>query len=86
MTVFARHGADPSIGRKLAEMLGDAGLADVTAKARAPVYPAGHPRRTVRPDMLRSMRRACCSWSPGDVTLTNGDLGGHGRPASVSRS
>jgi hypothetical protein len=34
-----------------------AGLADVQVEARAPVYPPGHSRRTIRADLIRSMRR-----------------------------
>lgn len=53
---FARNGADPFIGRRLPELFRQAGLADVTVEARAPVYPAGHSRRTIRADLVRAMR------------------------------
>lgn len=33
-----------------------AGLEDVTVEARAPVYPIGHSRRSIRADLVRSMR------------------------------
>jgi hypothetical protein len=54
--VFTRNGADPHIGRRLAELYRRAGLEDVTVEARARVYPAGHSRRTIRADLVRSMR------------------------------
>jgi hypothetical protein len=53
---FARNGADPFIGRRLPELFRQAGLADVTVEAKAPVYPAGHSRRTIRADLVRAMR------------------------------
>jgi len=53
---FRRNGADPWIGRRLPELFRDAGLADVGVEVRAPVYPHGHPRRTARADLVRSMR------------------------------
>ncbi len=37
-------------------MLRGAGLVEVGTEARADVYPAGHPRRTLLADLLRSMR------------------------------
>jgi SAM-dependent methyltransferase len=53
---FARNGADPCIGRRVPELFRAAGLTDVEVEARAPMYPAGHTRRTVRIDLVRSMR------------------------------
>jgi ubiquinone/menaquinone biosynthesis C-methylase UbiE len=53
---FSRNGADPRIGRRMADLYRRAGLEDVTVEARAPMYPAGHSRRTVRADLVRSMR------------------------------
>ena len=53
---FSRNGADPHIGRRMAELYRQAGLQDVMVKARAGVYPAGHSRRTIRADLVRSMR------------------------------
>ncbi|MBV8220179.1 MAG: methyltransferase domain-containing protein [Solirubrobacterales bacterium] len=53
---FARNGADPNIGRRLAELYRDAGLEDVTIEARAGVYAHGHSRRTIRPDLVRTLR------------------------------
>ena len=53
---FARHGADIHTGRRMAELYRHAGLEDVTVKCRAPVYPPGHSRRTIRADLVRAMR------------------------------
>ncbi len=52
---FSRNGADPHFGRRLAELYRQAGLHDVTVEVRAGVYPAGHSRRTIRADLVRSM-------------------------------
>jgi SAM-dependent methyltransferase len=49
-------GADLRIGRRLPELFRQAGLADIGVEAKADLYPAGHSRRTVRPDLVRSMR------------------------------
>ena len=54
--VFSRNGADPHFGRRLAELYRQAGLQDVAVEVRAGVYPAGHSRRTIRADLVRSMR------------------------------
>jgi ubiquinone/menaquinone biosynthesis C-methylase UbiE len=51
-----RNGADPWIGRKLPQMFRAAGLTDIRVEARAPMYPPGHSRRTIRADLVRSMR------------------------------
>ena len=53
---FSRNGADPHIGRRIAELYRQAGLQDVIVEARAGVYLAGHSRRTIRADLVRSMR------------------------------
>jgi SAM-dependent methyltransferase len=53
---YQSDGADLLIGRKLTAMLGRAGLIDVGADALADLYPAGHPRRTILPDLVRSLR------------------------------
>jgi ubiquinone/menaquinone biosynthesis C-methylase UbiE len=55
-TAFSRNGADPLIGRRLPELYRQAGLADVGAECVAPLHPAGHSRRTIRLDLVRSMR------------------------------
>jgi ubiquinone/menaquinone biosynthesis C-methylase UbiE len=54
--VFTRNGADWRIGRRVAELYRSAGLVDVQVEARADVYPCGHSRRTIRVDLIRSMR------------------------------
>jgi len=54
--VFGRNGADPLIGRRVPELFRQAGLQEVEVEATARVYPAGHSRRTVRLDLVRSMR------------------------------
>jgi ubiquinone/menaquinone biosynthesis C-methylase UbiE len=53
---FTRAGADLHIGRRLAQMYRQAGLVDVQVQVYAGVYPAGHSRRTVIPDLVRSLR------------------------------
>jgi SAM-dependent methyltransferase len=54
--VFGRNGADPHIGRRVPELFRQAGLADVGVEARVQLYPAGNSRRTIRLDLVRSMR------------------------------
>ena len=54
--VFGRNGADPSIGRRVPELLRGAGLADVGVEARVQMYPHGNSRRMIRLDLVRSMR------------------------------
>jgi SAM-dependent methyltransferase len=49
-------GADLRIGRRLPELLRRAGLTGIGVEAKADIYPAGHPRRTIRADLARSMR------------------------------
>jgi SAM-dependent methyltransferase len=53
---FRRNGADPFIGRRVPELFRLAGLTDVEVEVRPQVFPAGHTRRTVRLDLVRSMR------------------------------
>jgi ubiquinone/menaquinone biosynthesis C-methylase UbiE len=53
---FSRNGADPLIGRRLAELYRQAGLQDVSIEARAHVFPLGHSRRMNRPDLVRTLR------------------------------
>ena len=55
-TAFSRNGADPCIGRRLPELYRQAGLADIGAECVTPLHPAGHSRRTIRLDLVRSMR------------------------------
>ena len=54
--VFSRNGADWRMGRRVAELYRAAGLVDIQMDVRAEVYPKGHTRRTIRVDLLRSMR------------------------------
>jgi ubiquinone/menaquinone biosynthesis C-methylase UbiE len=56
LAAFTSTGADPRVGRKMAELYRDAGLENVAVEARARVYPIGHSRRTVRVDVVRAMR------------------------------
>jgi ubiquinone/menaquinone biosynthesis C-methylase UbiE len=53
---FTRAGADPYTGRRLTEMYRQAGLEDIGVQVHAGSYPAGHSRRTVIPDLVRSLR------------------------------
>jgi ubiquinone/menaquinone biosynthesis C-methylase UbiE len=54
--VFRRNGADPWIGRRVAELFRQAGLDDVQAEARVRMYPPGNSLRTILLDLVRSMR------------------------------
>ena len=53
---FRRNGADPWIGRRVAELFRQAGLEHVEAEARVQMYPHGNSRRTIRLDLVQSMR------------------------------
>ena len=54
--VFRRNGADPWIGRsRVSELLRQAGLEDIGMKVTAQAYPAGHTRRAIRLDLLKSI-------------------------------
>jgi ubiquinone/menaquinone biosynthesis C-methylase UbiE len=53
---YRRQGADPFIGRRLTELYRNAGLVEVGVDVRAGVFPAGHSRRTIRLELIRSMR------------------------------
>jgi ubiquinone/menaquinone biosynthesis C-methylase UbiE len=53
---FRRNGADPWIGRRVPELLRQAGLEDVAVEARVQFYPPGNSRRTIRLDLVRAMR------------------------------
>jgi len=53
---FGRSGADLLIGRRLPELYRRAGLEDIEVVVHAPVYPAGHSRSTILPDLVRSLR------------------------------
>ena len=54
--VFSRNGADPKMGRRVAQLYRAAGLVDIQVDVVAQAYPKGHTRRTIRLDLLRSMR------------------------------
>lgn len=56
VAAFRADGADLFIGRRLPGLFREAGLTDVGAQARAEVYPPGHSRRTIRLELVRSMR------------------------------
>jgi ubiquinone/menaquinone biosynthesis C-methylase UbiE len=56
LTAFSRNGADPYIGRRVPELFRRAGLEEVRVEARMQMYPPGHSRRTVRLDLVRSLR------------------------------
>ena len=55
---FGRSGADPLIGRRVPELYRNAGLEQIGMQSHAPFYPAGHSRRTLLPDLVRSLRPA----------------------------
>ena len=55
-TGFSRSGADLLIGRRLTELYRNAGLEEIEVVSYAPLYPAGHSRRTILPDLVRSLR------------------------------
>ena len=52
---FERSGADLHTGRRLIELYRQAGLTEVGVLVHAPTYPAGHTRRMVLPDLVRSL-------------------------------
>jgi ubiquinone/menaquinone biosynthesis C-methylase UbiE len=56
MSMHGQDGADLLIGRRLPGLFRQAGLTEVGVEATADIYPPGHPRRTVRIDLVRSMR------------------------------
>jgi SAM-dependent methyltransferase len=56
LVVFRRNGADNAIGRRVPELFRQAGLRDVGAEVRAQMYAPGSTRRTLRADLVRSMR------------------------------
>ena len=48
--------ADPHFGRRMADLYRRAGLEDLTVEASAVLYPPGHSRRTLRADLVQSLR------------------------------
>lgn len=63
---FARNGADIRIGRRLFELYREAGLRDIGVDAVAGVYRASDSRRTVIPDLVRSMHPVIVSLGLAD--------------------
>jgi ubiquinone/menaquinone biosynthesis C-methylase UbiE len=53
---FSRSGANLRIGRRLTELYRQANLDDIEVAVHAPAYPVGHSRRTILPDLARSLR------------------------------
>jgi SAM-dependent methyltransferase len=53
---YRSDGADLSIGRKVSHLLHHAGMVEIGTEARVDVYPAGHSRRTLLPDLVASMQ------------------------------
>lgn len=53
---FSRSGADLRLGRRLPELLSQAGLEQVEVTVHAGCYPAGHSRRTLLPNLVRGLR------------------------------
>jgi SAM-dependent methyltransferase len=56
LSVHRGDDADPFIGRRLPELFREAGLVEIGVEAKADIYPIGHSRRTIRLDLVRSMR------------------------------
>jgi SAM-dependent methyltransferase len=56
LSVHRGDDADPFIGRRLPELFRHAGLTDIGVAAKADIYPPGNSRRTIRLDLVRSMR------------------------------
>ena len=56
LSVHRGDNSDPFIGRRLPELFRQAGLTDIGVAAKADIYPPGHSRRTIRLDLVHSMR------------------------------
>ncbi len=52
---FGRSGANPTLGRHLAEHYRAAGLEEIEVIGHANTYPIGHSRRAILPDLVRSL-------------------------------
>ena len=63
---FGRNGADLLIGRRLAELYRQAGLHDIGIEARARVCQPGDSRRTIGPDLVRSLHPTIVSLGLAD--------------------
>ncbi|MBV9416805.1 MAG: methyltransferase domain-containing protein [Solirubrobacterales bacterium] len=59
---YRHDGADGYVGRRLPHLLATAGLANIAVEAHAPVYPPGHPHRTLCPDLVRELRPRILRW------------------------
>jgi hypothetical protein len=59
-------GADLYLGRRLPELLRRAGFERVGVEARADVYAPGSSRRTIHPDLVRSMRAKIVGYGLAD--------------------
>jgi len=59
---YRHDGADGYVGRRLPYLLSTAGMASIAVEARAPIYPPGHPQRTLCPDLVRSLRSRILRW------------------------
>jgi SAM-dependent methyltransferase len=53
---YRYDGTDGRVGRRLPHLLATAGMANIAVEARAPIYPPGHPQRTLCPDLVRNLR------------------------------
>jgi SAM-dependent methyltransferase len=53
---FSGSGANPQIGPEVVELYRRAGLEQVELEVHAAAYPAGHSRRSLLPDLVRSLR------------------------------
>jgi SAM-dependent methyltransferase len=53
---YRYDGTDGHVGRRLPHLLATAGMANIVVEARAPIYPPGHPQRTLCPDLVRNLR------------------------------
>ena len=56
VAVYQHDGADPRLGRGVADLVRDAGLVDIGVQFHADASPIGHSRRTVLLDLVRSLR------------------------------
>jgi ubiquinone/menaquinone biosynthesis C-methylase UbiE len=65
---FSRNGADPMLGRKVSELFRHHGLHEVGVDVRPQMFPPGHTRRTIRLDLVRSMRALIIEMGLADET------------------
>jgi SAM-dependent methyltransferase len=68
----SRNGADLLIGRRLAELYRQAGLQDIGLEARARVCQPGDSRRTIGPDLARSIHPVIVSLGLADQEELDG--------------